>query len=601
MSTNLPDSSLMGLTGEQEIFLNRARQAAAQKIATANQQAGVTLGNARQSAHDTIVAAHKKATNLLCQNLQGLYILTDAGIAYADTNGNCGEITSLAAAPNVAVNLAAKQVYWSRLVRSSDTTPAGNDLQPGQVAIYPQPSFQGQPHVLDQGTVIYDNKNAVDFLGPNYQIGSLRLGPGTNATLFEKIMAEGRFHQFMADVPDVAKLGLDWPIERAASFRFCTAAQELIVFNLDGSNPTKLAGLPEEAPAVTSTGTVALDDERGLLFWIVPTGKIVRANLDGSSPVVIYTLNGYATGFGIAVDTVNHVVYCSEPYSSCYRMGYDGGENGMVPADPSWYLGEQPATEPPEFSELGRPPTMVVADAANQRLLTSNGQQIWRIDLTDYTWLPSNAPPLKDWVALLYESASICRGLAFDVSTQMLYWIEDNVLRRMNVNTNLAGSDMTDSIDEVFTLQGVQGRILGFVLDTTTEAATETVMNAHAAQQAAQAKANDAIQAANDAAATKTQTAQKNLDAAHQTAAGNIAATQASAALTRQNEQAAAQTKRDAAAAAISAANVAAAGAKAKATAIAQGNISQQQLTADQQKATAQASLDAARRQLQNT
>jgi hypothetical protein len=592
----------MGLTGEQEIFLNRVRQAAAQKIAMANQQASVTLGNARQAAHDTIVAAHKNATNLLCQNLQGLYVLTDQGIAYADTKGNCGETRPLAATPYVAVNLAAKQVYWSRLVRSSDTKPAGNsELQPGQVAIYPQPSFQGQPHVLDQGAVIYDDKNAVDFLGPNYQIGSLRLGPGTNATLFEKIMAEGRFHQFMEDDPDVTKLGLDWAVERAASFRFCTAAQELIVSNLDGSNPTKLAGLPEDAPAVTSTGAVALDDEGGLLFWIVPTGKIVRANLDGSSPVVIYTLNGYASGYGIAVDTVSHVVYCSEPYSSCYRTGYDGGENGMVPADPSWYLGEQPTTEPAEFDELGRPATMVVADAANQRLLTSNGQQIWRIDLTDYTWLPNNAPPLKDWVTLLYESASICRGLAFDVSTQMLYWIEDNVLRRMNVNTNLADSDMTDSIDDVFTLQGIKGRILGFVLDTTTEAATETVMNAHAAQQAAQAKANEAIQAANDAAATKTQTSQKHLDDAHQTAAGNIAAAQASAATTRETEQAAAQVKRVAAAAAISAANVAAAGAKAKATGIAQGDISQQQQTSDQQKAQAQASLDAARQQLQNT
>jgi hypothetical protein len=326
-------------------------------------------------------------------------------------------------------------------------------------------------------------------------------------------------------------------------------------------------------------------------------------DLSGGDPTVIMYLPGLRAGYvGISLDKVSQQIYWSEP-EEYGVLNYDGSGAGFgtLIIDASRHLPPFPIPPPNDFLNFGWPAIEIAADSRNQRLYCNNGQQIWRARLDGSSFITGNPDPRMNPVERLYGSLEPCRGLTLDLGTQMLYWLEGNKLMRLNADPSLAEFQIIQSVEQVLTLQGVNGRILDCSLITTTGTTIEQLTAAQNNRKKAQADAARAVQAAHDNAASTTQAAQKILDDAHSAAATKISNAQQSAAGTRQTEQANAQSKRDQAAALVNTANGNANAARSQANVQAQALIGRKQSEANGIRTGAQADLDSARQRLQNT
>jgi len=133
MSSKPPDNLPKGrITGSREIFLNHVQQVAVQQVAAANQQKSDTIAKANQDAWTRIKEAHRTATQVLCQNLVGLYAFTNQGLIRVGKDGQTSNSVPLdqgdlgvsfrpdnseatGNAGSAAINIEDERVYWSEL------------------------------------------------------------------------------------------------------------------------------------------------------------------------------------------------------------------------------------------------------------------------------------------------------------------------------------------------------------------------------------------------------------------------------------------------------------------------------------------------------
>lgn len=618
MSSNPPDQKpLLRTTGDGSLFLNRVQQAANQKIADATQQRSVTIGNANAAAAATVADAHRSAAEVLQPRADAVYALTDQGLFRSDMQGKCDAPLPLGGAASFAIDLAAQRLYWSELhVATGKGSPAASQAE--QVAVYSAPSFQGTPNTFvfplsppDPGYTPWFPM-PLNFLPAAFQVSSVQLAANSAVTFFEKPDGTGRTRMFTDAEPNVVN---DWPIDATTSCAVSPAYHVLMSARLDGTDRQQLAALPEFSSTITNSGAVALDSNRGLLFWFTPSGQIMKVDFAGGDPIVITKIPDPPTGrVGLALDTTNQVLYWSVP-DMFGTAPYDGSQWQTLVVGATQNLISGPFPYPADWFVLGKPAVEIAVDAANNRMFCCNGQQIWRANLDGSPFAADTNMPTPNHVEIapLFNLYASAWGLVFDQPNQMLYWLSEFQklaggpfeidLWQMNVDPSFGFSDIRQSAKQVLTFTGISGHGTDIKLfgAANIAQANQAVQDAHGRYQAAQNQANETVSNAHQAAATTRQNAQTDLSNAHTKAAGDIAQAQQVAATNRQDAQTKAQQKQADANQLISDANADANDSRATANTNAQTLIAQKQQQANGIRNDAQAQLDAKRQQLQNT
>ena len=604
MSTNPLDSpSAERFTGEAARFLNLVKQTAAQQVSAAHQQRSETIADANQAASAAIAAAHKTAMDVICQNFQGLYVLTENGVCLVGTQGKCSVVNQLGGAQNIVVDTANQRLFWARVATRKPRLGVQNgkgNLREGEIAFYSGKQFQGTESILNKDTV-----RTFHFNG----IGSLRVGPNTTVGMI-KGPEFGFYTAISEDTPDVDMVYALYFLRQTQSADIVVGSGEfqLMTSNLDGGNATVVATLAaDDSASGQGAGWVTLSREYSELFWKTPDGRVAFAPVTGGAGYVVVqmirpTYPRQAQRWGIEWDEANANVFWSSPDAYGWFYVSPPEARSCVITDPIQKLPPFSESPPPKIERDGWPAIAMALDIPNYRMYCCNGQQIWRSPLLR-SWLMDFNPVLNQPETLerLYGSTRYCHGLKLDQATQMLYWLDGSDLMRMNVHPGLEDFEVQSSVEKVFGLQGVDGAILDFVLVTSTGTAADLLTSAQTRNRAAQVNAASAIQAAHENAATMRDGAQKKLTDAHETAATTISSAQGAAAAKRQAAQSSAQSKRDQAAAIVDGAKKTAADDVASANSQAQNYISEKQGEAAGITSGSQAKLDAARRQLQSS
>ena len=628
MSSQPPNQKpILRTTGDGSLFLNRVKQAATKKIADATQQRSVAIGNANSAAAAKLADAHQTASQVFLPKVQAAYVLTDQGLFRSDMQGQGEAPIGLGLATNFVIDLAAQRIYWSELlgtVGSKSVAP----LPMTEVTFYPEPSFQGDAKSFfinaappDPGYINW-TPFPLNFLPPQFHLGSIKRPPNHVVTVFEKPDGTGRVRMFTQDETDVVS---DWPIDSSTSAAVSVSYHCLMSARLDGTDRTQIAALPEFAPGINSSGAVALDSGRGLLFWFTPSGQIMKVDFAGGAPVVISSQPGMLLGMaGLGIDTIHQLLYWSKPEMFgvyAYGGALPPGMNfsGLLVMNARQHIQARVGFNlPSDWFSYNQPPVMIAVDGANNRMFCCDGQQIWRCGLNGWP-LPGEGTsdhfnPNNFQIPGLYTSSASAWGLVHDPATQMLYWLAqvpkelgsnsmDIDLMQMNVDPSVSLQDSWLSVKKVFTFTGVNGHGNALVLFGSADIAdaNRLVDAAHQHHQEAQTQANATIDNAHQAAATRRQKAQDTMNQNQITAAANIANANQSAADARQQAQSDAQQKRDDAATKVSNATADHDQQCADATSQAQSTISSKQGEADGIRSKAQSDLDTARQKLQNS
>lgn len=217
--TNQPDQPIRH-TGEAANFLNKAQQQGQAKITQANQQATDKRADAKSQAQAVLDAAHASAADVLGQNLQSVFFVTDDSLLIMDAKATRKSSLDVRGTANAAVDGGASRLYWSQFagkatqpapipkavsadeikvpITPNIPVPQVSTLRPGEVALYQNFNYEGQMWLL--------NASVADFQlihGLNDQISSIRLGPNTTVTLYEAIGFQGRQQTFTKDTPTI--------------------------------------------------------------------------------------------------------------------------------------------------------------------------------------------------------------------------------------------------------------------------------------------------------------------------------------------------------------------------------------------------------------
>ena len=628
MSSNpLNNKPVLRTTGDGSLFRNRVKQAATKKVADATQQRSVTIGNANEAAAAKLAEAHQTASQVFLPKAEAAYLLTDQGVSRCDMQGQCEAPLPLGLASNFVIDLAAQRIYWSELVGTVGSKSV-SPLPTTEVTFYPEPSFQGNANSFSVNAAPPDPGYVkwipfpLNFLPPQFQLGSLKRTLNHVVTVFEKPDATGRVCMFTQDETEVVN---DWPIDSSTSAVVSVSYHCLMSARLDGSDRTQIAALPEFAPGINYSGAVALDSGRGLLFWFTPSGQIMKVDFAGGPPVVITSLPDILAGMvGLGIDPTHQLLYWSKPEMFgvyAYGGALPPGMNysGMLVMNARQHVEARVGFNlPSDWFSFNQPPVMIAVDGANNRMFCCDGQQIWRAGLNGWP-LPGEGTsdqrnPNNFQMPGLYTSYASAWGLVHDPATQMLYWLAqvpkelgsnsmDIDLMQMNVDPSVSLQDSWLSVKKIFTFSGVNGHgnHLAMFGSADIADANRLVNDAHQHHQEAQTQANTTIDNAHQAATTRRQKAQDTMNQNQLTAAANIANANQLAATQRQEAQSDAQKKRDQAAQNLADANADADRNRAEANRKAQDSISQSQTDADNKRSEAQAKLDAERQKLQNT
>jgi hypothetical protein len=615
MSSNPPNNKpVLRVTGDGSIFLDRVAQAATKKIADATQQRSDVIGKANSDASAKLAEAHRTAAEILQPKPEALYALTDQGLFRSDPQGKCAPPLATGAASSFVIDQVAQRIYWSELRQASNP---GSPVcpQPLQVALYSASSYQGEPRTFVSPALINDpgytyfKPIVLNSFPQGFKIGSVRLARNTILTVYEKPDCTGRVRVFTDDDENVSS---DWPLDGTTSITISDSYCCLMSARLDGTDRTEIALLPNMNPAVKAAGALALDSGRGLLFWLTPSGHLMKVDFSGGVPVVIFLFNDLVTGFtGLTIDTVNQNLY----WSFVEEFGTFQYGGPRQPWDPtfrtmgiqvSMQLSPMPLPLPSDWFTFARPAVSIALDQAHNRIYFSNGQKIWRTAFDGSILLPEDgfSPNGRDaGIYILFAEWASVWGLVLDQPSQMLYWLAGSDLWQMSVDPSLSHLDVTLSAKKLFTFQGLAGHGVDLALFGSTDVAVakQLVKEAHGRQQAAQNQAPLTIDEAQKTAADTRQTAQTKLDDAHVQAVGDISKAQQTAATNRQKAQTDAQPILDQVNQEISDANAKADGDRATANTNAPATISKKQTEADSIRSEAQAQLDQARQKLQNT
>ena len=177
------------------------------------------------------------------------------------------------------------------------------------------------------------------------------------------------------------------------------------------------------APNIQNTTSLAVDPVNGKLYWTEKTsdttGKVRRANLDGTNVQLVKALTSVA--HGIAIDTANRKLYWTNSWGKVQRLNVDGSN-----FQPNLITG----------LEL---PKHLVLDVAG-------GKIYWTEKTSDTTGKIQRANLDGANVQLVKALTSVAHGIAIDTTNHKLYWTNFwGKVQRLNVDgSNFQPNLITD-------------------------------------------------------------------------------------------------------------------------------------------------------------
>lgn len=529
-------------------------------------------------------------------NYQGRCWLFSADVSdFRAFEGLNDQVSSVRIGPNTAVTLfehvdfrGRSQTFQGDFPWLADTS-LGNDvasslrlsgrmgaLSPRHVALYEHYDFQGR--------VWQFNADVTDFRvfeGLNDQVSSIRVGPNTTARLYEHVGMQGRSQELSKDTPNlsVTSVGND----TTSSLVVGTPRElHLASAEFDGRQAAVVARAPVVDAVPTLAGSVAVDTSARFIFWIVPSGVVVRTGFDGNPTQMFQPPGGLGVGrWGIALDPVNKKVYWSKGRMiGVVRYDGSGGQALLVSPTDGAPRAERVAVTVPQASP-GEAPVKLTVDPG-RNLYWNDGRRLWRAGLDGSNPVVVHRPPLA------------AEGLDLDPATKLLYWSEGSSVVRALLEPTLTP-------ELVFALPSLEGTLLGITVVTMAGTATQRLNDAQATRQSAHDSAAQSVDRAHQLATTRRQDAQTNLQNAHSQATQSIADKRLEAANRRQAAQDGLQQAHTRAGQTVNDAEGAADAKRVKAHADAQKIRSDAQQQADATVKAAQDKLGDARRQQQSS
>jgi hypothetical protein len=383
-------------------------------------------------------------------------------------------------------------------IKSMALGPRFGSLEMGDVMLYEKENFQGRFWVFKNEVANFDS-----FDGLRGPIGSILPGPYTSVTLYAGADFQGGSVEFVDEMPSV-----NWPrtgLKGVGSLKTGRAHPrlELMSVGIDGSNESRLASLPIRQ---TAAGSIVLDTESQSVYWILPSGACMRCAVSDGGVAKIFDapVSPTTNRWGLAVDKVNKKIYWSS-FIAIGSAGLDG--SGLTTI-----INNLP----------GDVPISLQVDGESGYLYWNNGREIWRVRLDG-----SGAQPI-------YRSQSRLKGLALDLATQLLYWVEKGTLVT-------AVADGSVKPKNLFALPSANANLPDLIsnlsLVTASGAANQRLQDAQAKRQQAQASAADAIDKAHKDATERRRIAQENLNKAHDDSSKKISDKQQDAVNSRQAAQ----------------------------------------------------------------
>lgn len=159
--------------------------------------------------------------------------------------------------------------------------------------------------------------------------------------------------------------------------------------NLDGANLEKIVD------GLYDPYQISLDVENGKIYWAEDwynddTGHIGRANLDGTNPEYIASIEG-GRFYAVAVDTDHDKIYYIDGENrELYRANLDGSDATPILSDVAGYA--------------------IAVDSKNNKIYFENDEHLYRAGLDG-----SNVEIINDVSSRIY-------GIAIDVDESQVYW-----------------------------------------------------------------------------------------------------------------------------------------------------------------------------------
>ena len=212
-------------------------------------------------------------------------------------------------------------------------------------------------------------------------------------------------------------------------------------------------------PNVQNAMSLAVDTENGKLYWAEKTGnrsgRIRRANLDGSNVQLVKTLT--SVPHGIALDSVNSTIYLTNAYGKVQRLNVDGSnfQSNLItglnaPNDivvdstgSKIYWIEQTNERSGHIRQanldgsnvqlvkaLTSLPIGIALDPSRHKIYVTNA----------YGKVQSLSTNGSDFQPNLITGLDTPKDVAVDVADSLLYWTEEGNIRRAALN----GADIQD-------------------------------------------------------------------------------------------------------------------------------------------------------------
>ena len=223
-------------------------------------------------------------------------------------------------------------------------------------------------------------------------------------------------------------------------------------------------------PTVKNATSLAVDMAGGELYWTEKTGnttgKIQRANLDGTNVQLVKKLT--SVPHGIAIDTTNSKIYVTNGWGKIQRLNLDGSnfQSNLITdlqhpkhlvldvARGKVYWAEQTDNRTGKIQrahldgsnvelvkELTSVPHGIAIDAVNRKLyLTNSWGKIQRLNVDGSNFQPN-----------LITDLDAPQGVSVDTAGRKIYWTEQNSIRRADLN----GKNIEDVVTSVGTPIGI--------------------------------------------------------------------------------------------------------------------------------------------------
>lgn len=339
---------------------------------------------------------------------------------------------------------------------------------------------------------------------------------------------------------------------------------------------------------------LALDESEGALFFYDGDGTVYRTDISGPSTSPLIRLGRMKSWFPlIALDTRREIIYHASPSGGM-------GILYLYRSNPNARVDEIRLFSP---SELANPVTFMAVDSEREHLYWQSSGRLFRGALSPFRELRERGSRVMSLDVERFkssaESFAIPGPVALDIPNQWLYTL-DQESNKLRVGP-IGGRTYLKEGFPSFTLNPGEERVSRLCIVTKSDEAAQRLASSKFQLDHAPLAAAQILAQAHQDAATKRQQAHSELEDAHTKAANDITAAQQKAAQVRKAAQDEAQVTHANAEQNIREAKLHGDQRWQEAKNEAQGILDDRRRKADVDKQTAQATLDAERRRLQNS